>query len=368
MVAMETPGTAIIRGPRVISSVLPAPRNATGLGLVVGKFAPLHLGHEWLIEQAAQECERLLILSYANPELERCPPETRRRWLAVRFPDHQSIVIDGFWLDRACNVRHIASRALPTNDSSDEDQQRFLAWLLSTVLEVTPDTFFCSEAYGPRCAEVLTTLLHHPVKSVILDQHRSHLPISATQIRENPHDRRDWMSADVRAAFVHRIAVLGGESSGKTTLTAALAADYKTVWVAEYGRQLWDEQSGVLTQQDLLKIAHEQIRREEAALREASQYLFCDTSPLTTAGYSGWMFDSVDEELAELATRSYDAVVLCRPDFPFVQDGTRRDETFRLQQHAWYQQRLVDLHTPVLEVTSTVSDRVKQVAGWLRVL
>jgi HTH-type transcriptional regulator, transcriptional repressor of NAD biosynthesis genes len=349
----------------MISPIVAASRKPTHLGLVVGKFAPLHLGHEWLIDQAAEQCDRLLILSYSNPEFDRCLPDTRRRWLATRFPTHQSIVIDAPWLTRECNNRCTPVRPLPSNASSDDEQQHFLAWLLRDVLNIAPDTFFCSESYGPRCAEVLTNLLRHPVKSIVLDQHRVHVPISATKIRANPDGQREWMSKEVQAAFVERVAVLGGESSGKTTLTAALAAYFETAWVAEYGRELWDRQSGVLTQTDLLKIAHEQIRREEAALRLANQYLFCDTSPLTTAGYSGWMFDRLDGELAALAERPYDAIVLCRPDFPFVQDGTRRDETFRLQQHVWYQQRLAQFPTPILEVTNSISDRIKQVADWL---
>jgi HTH-type transcriptional repressor of NAD biosynthesis genes len=65
-----------------------------GLGLVVGKFSPLHLGHEWLIQQAAKQCNRLLILSYANPEFDRCDALTRRRWFAARFPEHETLVID----------------------------------------------------------------------------------------------------------------------------------------------------------------------------------------------------------------------------------------------------------------------------------
>jgi HTH-type transcriptional repressor of NAD biosynthesis genes len=352
----------------MISPIVPASRKAAGLGLVVGKFAPLHLGHEWMIDQAAEQCDRLVILSYSNPEFDRCPSHTRRRWLGTRFPAHQIVVIDSPWLFRECNIRHIPVRPLPPNDSSDDAQQHFLAWLLDDVLKVAPDIFFCSEPYGPRCAEVLTHRLAHPVKSVVLDLHRRHVPISATKIRADPHGERDWMSADVRADFVHRIALLGGESSGKTTLTAALAAHFDTVYVAEYGRELWERQSGVLVQPDLLKIAREQIRREAAALRLARQYLFCDTSPLTTAGYSGWMFDRVDDELTELAARPYDAIVLCRPDFPFVQDGTRRDETFRLRQHAWYLERLSGRSTPVLAVAGSVSARVSEVADWLREL
>ncbi|HWX35581.1 MAG TPA: AAA family ATPase [Steroidobacteraceae bacterium] len=338
------------------------------LGLVVGKFSPLHLGHEWLIDQAARRCDRLLILSYANPELHRCEAPQRHLWLTSRFPDHETIVIDDEWLRQKCTARGVSARPLPANDSSDEVQQQFLAWLLESVLQRSPDAMFCSENYGPQCAATLTRSLGHTVEAVLVDLHRGRVPISARQIREDPHLQRHWLAPDVRASFIHRIAVLGGESSGKSSLTAALAAHFDTVWACEYGRELWDRQSGVLSESDLLKIAHEQIRREEAGLRLANRYLFCDTSPLTTAGYAGWMFGRVDPMLAALAKRDYDAVVLCRPDFPFVQDGTRRDEAFRLEQHRWYQKQIAQLRCPSLEAAGSVPDRVSSVAGWLSTL
>jgi HTH-type transcriptional regulator, transcriptional repressor of NAD biosynthesis genes len=344
------------------------PHRHFTLGLVLGKFSPLHLGHEWLIEQAALRCDRLIILSYANPELERCDGLQRKRWLAARCPDHESIVIDNNWLNRECAARGILSRQLPTNDSSDETQQHFLAWLLGSVLRSSPDAMFCSEAYGSECAKVLTKALDHTVEAVIVDLHRRHISVSAIEIRRDPQLQRRWLSPEVRAAFVHRIAVVGGESSGKSTLTAALASHFHTTWASEYGRELWDAQAGTLSEPDLPKIAHEQIRREEEGMRLADRYFFCDTSPLTTAGYSGWMFGRVSPELAALATRAYDAIVLCQPDFPFVQDGTRRNEAFRLQQHAWYQEQLSQLKCPTFEATGSVSQRVSRVTDWLSTL
>jgi hypothetical protein len=44
-----------------------------------------------------------------------------------------------------------------------------------------------------------------------------------------------------------------------------------------------------------------------------------------------------DPELVLAAQRAYSTIVLCAPDFPFVQDGTRRDDAFRQHQHAWYE-------------------------------
>jgi NadR type nicotinamide-nucleotide adenylyltransferase len=176
------------------------------------------------------------------------------------------------------------------------------------------------------------------------------------------------MSPDVAPAFVYRITILGGESSGKTTLAAALAAEWNTAWIPEYGRELWERQNGILSQEDLLQIGREQIRREEDGVRAANGILFCDTSPLTTAGYSLWMFGNVDPQLARLATRDYDGVVLCRPDFPFVQDGTRREDRFRQEQHVWYHQQIPTMKCPTLEVGGSMRERIARVASWLPML
>lgn len=86
----------------------------------------------------------------------------------------------------------------------------------------------------------------------------------------------------------------------------------------------------------MLRIGQRQIALEQLMGQQASRWLFCDTSPLTTAFYSEAMFGRVDPRLWQLASRPYDRTWLCAPDFGFVQDGTRRDLAFRDRQHAWY--------------------------------
>ncbi len=335
------------------------------LGLVVGKFAPLHLGHEWMIAQAERACDRVLILSYTNPEFMHCDVRTRRRWLTERFPRHESHVIDAVWLHQTCYQRGIECQPLPLNEANDAIHQHFLAWLLRDVLQRTPDAMFSSEAYGPSCAALLSMVFGNSVEAVVVDCARQNIPISATQIRQDPSVHWNWMAAEVRATFIPRIVFLGAESTGKTTLAAALASHFATTYVAEYGRELWECQQGILSEPDLLRIAHEQVRREEFELRSANAFLFCDTSPLTTMGYSRWMFNRIDPELAALANRPYAGVVFCQPDFPLVQDGTRRDEAFRLMQHAWFHEQLADYSCPVLEVSGSVSARIATVVEWL---
>jgi NadR type nicotinamide-nucleotide adenylyltransferase len=335
------------------------------LGLVVGKFAPLHRGHEFLVAQTAAACERLLIVSYTKPEFERCGVESRRAWMSALWPQHEALAIDDAWLETACAERGVPCWPMPDNAADDLTQQRFLAWLLRDVLQRRPDAMFCSEAYGPPCAALLSRELAHPVAAVVVDPARTALPISATRLRAGDAALSAWLAPAVLASFVPRIVLLGGESSGKTTLAAALAERLGTTWVPEYGRELWERRGGVLTPEDLRAIGHEQVRREDAAAPRAHGVLLCDTSPLTTWGYSGWMFGTPDPALEPLARRRYEGVVLCEPDFPFVQDGTRQLADFRHRQHDWYVARVAELGVPVFNATGALEQRIAQVAGWI---
>ncbi|MBL8315158.1 MAG: ATP-binding protein [Rubrivivax sp.] len=160
---------------------------------------------------------------------------------------------------------------------------------------------------------------------------------------------------------VRRIALLGGESSGKTTLARALAETLATTWVPEYGRQRWEELRITLSVDELVAVARRQIAMEEAALAQARHWLVCDTTPLTTLQYCQHDHHQMPAELQALARRPYDLSVVCLPDFAFVQDGCRRDDGFRRQQHAWTLERLARQGVAPLIVGGALPDRVAQV-------
>lgn len=173
------------------------------------------------------------------------------------------------------------------------------------------------------------------------------------------------MPEPVYADFVERVAILGGESSGKSSLAAALALRFDTLHVAEYGRELWEAKQGRLVFEDLLTIGRRQVAREDEACRRARRFLFCDTSPLTTLFYSRHLFGRAEEELERLAARPYRLVVLCAPDFPFVQDGTREGPRLRNAQHAWYRSELAARGMEVLPVEGPIEQRIASVDRWI---
>ncbi len=304
--------------------------NRFRTGLVVGKFAPLHLGHEQVIRAALAVCDHVVLLSYSRPGFLGFEPSRRAVWLAARFPETTRIVLDH------------ATEPLPDNSDSDETHRAFCAAILRRGVDRPIDAIFSSEDYGPGFAADLARRQGSPVSHVSINHARDVIPVSGTALRADIHGLRHFLAPEVYATFIERVGILGGESTGKSTLAAALARDLGTTHVAEYGRELWEERGGQLVFDDLLAIAREQVLREEARLLDPAthRFLFCDTTPLTTLFYSHEMFHRADAELEVLARRFYHRLILCADDFPFVQDGTRRTPDFRARGQDWYQQHL----------------------------
>ena len=205
-------------------------------GLVVGKFCPLHLGHELVIDRALQCCDEVIVISYTKPGFAGYGRERRDAWLAARFPAVTRLVIDDSWLSSLCLSKGIGAPVIPLDDAPDYVHRKFVAWLCTAVLEGTVDAAFTSEGYRDGFAEVLAMSFRHPVEHVCVDRARAKIPISGTQLRADPRRWRHYLSTEVYASFVSRICILGGESSGKTTLAKALANALDTSWAAEFGR------------------------------------------------------------------------------------------------------------------------------------
>ncbi|KQQ96795.1 AAA family ATPase [Massilia sp. Leaf139] len=169
---------------------------------------------------------------------------------------------------------------------------------------------------------------------------------------------------------VRRIAVLGAESSGKSTLCGALARRYDTVWVPEYLREFVDTQGRVPYEHDQFGIARTQRAREDAAALEANGLLFCDTTPLMTALYSRVYWGRVDAALAQLAaTHDYALTLVTAPDTPWIPDGLMREsEEVRQQVFAMLVRELDARGIRFVLVDGDLPHRLRQVEAALKVL
>jgi len=126
-----------------------------------------------------------------------------------------------------------------------------------------------------------------------------------------------------------KIAILGAECTGKTTLAAQLAATsslrgQSAQAVGEVLRE-WCEQHGRTPQaHEQMAIAQAQAQREiEAA---ACDVLLADTTPLMTAVYSDVLLGDPSLYSFALAHHArYDLTLVMGLDLPWVADGIQRD-------------------------------------------
>ena len=127
-----------------------------------------------------------------------------------------------------------------------------------------------------------------------------------------------------------RIAIVGAESTGKTTLAAALAAHLtqttkqRVVWVPEVLREWCDRAGRTPRADEQAAILQAQQDRIDAAAA-AHDIVVCDTTPLMTAVYSRLVFGDcwLDTRAAEWH-RHIDLTLLTALDLPWVADGLQR--------------------------------------------
>lgn len=162
---------------------------------------------------------------------------------------------------------------------------------------------------------------------------------------------------------IQRVAILGAESSGKSTLAHALALHYNTVWVPEYLREFVDTHARVPDESDQYPIARTQMEREDVASAKASRFLFCDTTPLMTAVYSRWYWGRVDAQLALFERRhDYAFTLVTAPDRPWEADGLQREsEAVRQSIHEMVVRVLQERGIPYLLVSGSLQQRMLQV-------
>lgn len=166
---------------------------------------------------------------------------------------------------------------------------------------------------------------------------------------------------------VKRIAILGAESTGKSTLATALASRYGTVWVREYLREFVETEARVPFEQDQLGIAQTQRAREDAAEPMAQRFLFCDTTPLMTAVYSGVYWGRVDPQLDALARHhDYALTLVAAPDGPWIPDGLQRESAaVRLEVHQALVERLARQGIAYTLLEGGLDRRLERAAGLL---
>ena len=121
-----------------------------------------------------------------------------------------------------------------------------------------------------------------------------------------------------------RIAIVGPESTGKSTISEQLAAHYNTVWVPEYARGYCEQLIAACTWEDEINMFRGQLELEEQMAPLADRLLICDTTFITVKIWSDHMFGRAPQEvLDKLPRHNYDLYLLMDIDLPWQEDPLR---------------------------------------------
>ena len=123
---------------------------------------------------------------------------------------------------------------------------------------------------------------------------------------------------------IRKIAIVGPESTGKSTISPMLAEHYETVWVPEYAREYCEKLSAPCTWEDEINMFRGQLELENELLPKANKILICDTTFITVKIWSDQMFGKAPQEVIdELAKHPYDFYLLMNIDLPWEDDPLR---------------------------------------------
>jgi NadR type nicotinamide-nucleotide adenylyltransferase len=270
--------------------------------MVLGKFLPPHLGHQFLIDFGVAYVDALTVL-VCSLTREPIPGDLRAGWVADMCP--------------RANVLHVTDE----NPQEPHEHPEFWRIWIETIrakLPTGPDVVFTSEGYGDELARRLGAR-HVPV-----DRARELVPISGTMLRERPLTHWRYLPPPVRPYFAKRVVIFGPESTGKSTLARDLARHYQTAWVSEYARGFLDHKGAKYEPSDFPLFVAGQHASEDALARQANRVLFCDTDALTTLIFHRLFYGTAPDCLVRAAdSRRYDLYLVLDVDVPWVDDGQR---------------------------------------------
>lgn len=290
------------------------------VGMYGGSFDPLHIGHIHDMIKAASVCEELYVVISWCSGRESTSKELRYRWIlnALKHLPNVTILLiedqavskeeyntDAYWEKGACDIKQAIGKKI--------------------------DVVFCGDDYyGTNRFESL----YSPESEVIYFERRE-VPISSTEIREWASEHWDYIPEVCKPYYTKKVLIVGGESTGKSTLVQNLALAYNTNFVSEVGRDTCAYAGGeeFMTVDDLYENLLRQKLNIMDAAKRSNRILFVDTDAMTTLFYAKFLLTSESEiarctKLAEAIHEItvWDAVLFLEPTVKFVQDGTRNEK------------------------------------------
>ena len=406
------------------------------VGLTLGKYAPLHKGHQYIFERMLAENDEAVVIIY-DTDVTPIPLPVRAGWIRKLYPSVRVIEAWGspappdwaedergwtgitkdlsrnslrvYLSDRlaACKAQNAGVAGLRRGFATRQDDniatkkcasyfvtvpkagggsgvsvdeavirayeaseemyvfdllvKEGLAYFDKDSRRRTEITgFYSSEYYGAHMAEALGC------EDVRVDEARAAYPVSSRMIRADSYGNRQFIDPLVYRDLIVKAVFVGSTSTGKSTLTEALAKRYGTTFSREYGRDYWTEHQKDrrigLEEFDIIAKRHQEL--EEEAFLEANRVCFVDTNAITTYVYSLDYHGKATEYLTRTALENasrYDLFFLCEDDIPYDDTWDRSGDAKR---HIFHRQVIADLEMrriPYIRLSGSLEERMRKV-------
>ena len=145
------------------------------IGFTIGKFAPLHKGHQYLIEKGLSEMDEFYVIVY-DTNVINIPTEKRAEWIKEIYP----------------KAKIIYAKNPPSQYGLDEKSVKIQTDYIKKLVKDIPIThFYNSEPYGKFVARDLN------IQEVQVDRNRENYSISATKLRNNLEENKEFLTQNV---------------------------------------------------------------------------------------------------------------------------------------------------------------------------
>jgi len=141
------------------------------IGFTIGKFAPLHKGHQYLIETAIKEMDKFIVIVYET-DLTQVPIDVRVNWIKKLYPK----------VDVRIAINPPKQYGLDKKSISIQ-----MEYLSKLIQDITPTHFYSSETYGKAVADYLNIVDRR------VDNERKVKNIRAGIIRDNIEEKKMWL-------------------------------------------------------------------------------------------------------------------------------------------------------------------------------
>lgn len=328
------------------------------IGIVFGEFAPFHKGHLALVQQALMENDAVIVaVSGSSKKSDRgesidLPLSRRFRYLRETFNDEEMVrivMIDETLMPDYPNgwdlwVSELRNQVTSTLSDTNENNHEFVIYT-------------GEDEYVNQLKSRLSSVWK--IKHV----NRTNLPISATEIRNNPLKYWEYIVPQFRRHFVKKVLVIGSASTGKSTLIRRLAKQFESPYSEEFARTYEEEfnvDDNELTENDYIRFINGQFELNAQAIDTPSSkgLAILDTDAIVTKVYAkmylpdkamdtlGPLFDyTIDHE-------EIDMILVIPPITEYVDDGFRAmdwaDSRFDFHKNLMYELELNNLMSKVV--------------------